>query len=82
MNPSVGRVVHYVSRGSADYVYPATCRAAMVTEVDRGDRPSLIIFNPTGIHFHEKVEYDEPDAGGERPALTPGTWHWPERVQE
>ena len=31
--PSVGRDVHYVSRGSADGVYGRECRAAKVTEV-------------------------------------------------
>lgn len=84
MTPSVGRIVHYVSRGSADYVYPATCRAAVVTEVDGNDRPSLIILNPTGIHFHEKVEHNEPGSYGtidDRPTLEPGTWHWPEWVE-
>jgi hypothetical protein len=32
-HPSVGDRVHYVSRGSADGVYPPACRAATVTEV-------------------------------------------------
>lgn len=31
--PSVGRVVHYVARGSADGAFPPACRAATVTEV-------------------------------------------------
>lgn len=33
MKPTVGMVVHYVARGSADGVFPAVCRAAIVTEV-------------------------------------------------
>lgn len=31
--PSVGRVVHYLSRGSADGVYAPACRAATIVEV-------------------------------------------------
>ena len=31
--PSVGRVAHYVARGSADGVFPPACRAATITEV-------------------------------------------------
>jgi hypothetical protein len=31
--PSVGRIVHYVARGSADGVFPRTCRAAIITDV-------------------------------------------------
>lgn len=34
MKPSVGRIVHYVSRGSADGKFPKTCRAAIITQVD------------------------------------------------
>lgn len=30
--PSVGRVVHYVARGSADGVFPPACRAATITD--------------------------------------------------
>jgi hypothetical protein len=83
--PSVGRVVHYVSAGSADGVYPSTCRAADVTEIlnpktDVMDatemRVGLMVKNPEGIHFR-------PLAGGGAvydPKNAPGTWHWPERV--
>lgn len=31
--PSVGRIVHYVSRGSADGAYTPECRAAVIAEV-------------------------------------------------
>lgn len=63
--PSVGRVVHYVSRGSADGKFPATCRAAIVTDV-AGKQPasaqvlvSLAVLNPTGLFFDEDIRYDE-----------------------
>lgn len=84
--PSIGRVVHYVARGSVGDVFPKTCRAADVTEVDEsGHVPSngvpligLLVKNPTGFFFHPiaagGAEYD----GSEDPAG--GTWHWPERV--
>lgn len=31
--PSVGRIVHYVSRGSADGFFKPQCRAAIITVV-------------------------------------------------
>jgi hypothetical protein len=74
--PSIGRIVHYVSRGSADGRFPQTCRAAVVTTVQAGEKykyVSLAVLNPTGVFFDEGVLFDE--AGG------PGTWHWPERVE-
>lgn len=66
--PSVGRIVHYVSRGSADGVYPSVCRAAIVTEVPEGVASpitvGLAVLNPTGVFFDRSVPYDE---GGETP---------------
>lgn len=78
MTPSVGRIVHYVARGSADAVYSKTCRAAVITEIVR-DAVSLCVLNPTGIFFHEDCKYAEESTYPE--GLTPGTWHWPERVE-
>jgi hypothetical protein len=92
--PSVGRVVHYVSPGTpvrADgtQAFTAQCRAAIVTEVGDPDgadadlgRVGLCVLNPTGQFFHALA------AGGCRYADEPdgsgrmpgGTWHWPERV--
>lgn len=82
--PSVGRVVHYVSAGSADGTYPSVCRAADITEVPGIDdlsgmaegRVGLMVKNPEGIHFR-------PLAGGGAVYDSDGapyTWHWPERV--
>lgn len=79
MTPSVGRVVHYVSRGSADGRFPKLCRAAIVTEVDADESTiGLVALNPTGFFFHALSDggcAHEPDAE------TGGTWHWPERVE-
>ena len=87
MQPSVGRNVHYVSRGSADGRFPKACRAATVTEVDEADtqpgRVGLMVTNPSGLFFYPLADggvqqgprcefIDHPSAGG--------TWHWPERV--
>lgn len=75
MKPSVGRIVHYVARGSADGVFPPVCRAAIVTFVqdEEEDVLSLAVLNPSGLFFDSALLYDV--------AKHPGTWHWPERVK-
>lgn len=84
LNPSVGRIVHYVSYGTPGGEYHCECRAAVVTEVtgifdeDDDDRlvghyVGLAVLNPTGMFFNRGVEQDEEEHSG-------GTWHWPERV--
>lgn len=81
MKPSVGRIVHYVSRGSADGVFTPECRAAIITEIspDTG-RVALMVLNPQGIFWDWGLEYsDENVATGS--TYKPGTWHWPERVE-
>jgi len=72
--PSVGRVVHYVSRGSADGVFAPACRAAILTAVGPEDDADLCVFNPTGLYFDQGLKHNE--------SKTPGTWHWPERVDD
>lgn len=83
MEPSVGRIVHYVSYGTPGGEYPSVCRAAIVTAVDTyqdaaaGDEhvghASLAVMNPEGMFFNKTVMQDESGKAG-------GTWHWPERV--
>ena len=73
MNPTVGRIVHYVARGSADGTFPPVCRAAVIAEV-RSDDPTvcaLVVLNPSGIFFDWSVQREDDHMGG--------TWHWPER---
>ena len=74
MKPSVGRIVHYVSRGNPS----GECRAAIITEADGSDTVGLIVFNPTvgvsGQRFDRAVANDEEWRAA-------GTWHWPERVE-
>lgn len=76
--PAIGRVVHYVAYGTPAGEYPAgKHRAAMITAIDPDpvvDNPvGIIVFNPTGIFFHEHVQFDPT-------GTQPGTWHWPEFV--
>lgn len=76
--PSVGRMVHYVARGSADGKFPKVCRSATITEVDDAGQVGLMVANPTGLFFHPIA-----DGGGcpySEDAQQGGTWHWPERV--
>ena len=60
MKPSVGRIVHYVSRGSADGAYESECRAAIITAV-RGDSDvvDLAVLNPTGLFFDCGTSYHD-----------------------
>lgn len=86
--PSVGRVVHYVSYGTpprsdGSQAFTSQCRTAHITEVgaDQADviqgRVGLCVLNPTGLFFHSladggSVHQEDEHAGG--------SWHWPERV--
>jgi len=86
MQPSVGRIVHYVSYGTPGGEYPSVCRAAVVTSVDDYQSPatneagqhvghvSLCVLNPEGMFFNKSVLQSEEDHSG-------GSWHWPERVE-
>jgi hypothetical protein len=75
MKPTVGRVVHAMSRGSADGQFPPAVRAAVITEVlpadADGQRVHLCVLNPTGLFFDLSVPYAE--------TPTPGHWSWPPR---
>lgn len=81
MKPSIGRIVHYQSRGSKDGVYAPEPRAAIITQVHpftEGDDPDaapivgLAVLNPTGFFFEQYVAFnDEP---------LPGCWSWPPKV--
>ena len=81
--PSVGRVVHYVSYGTPGGEYSPECRAAIITEVPAIEAPDsdgeyrqrvgLCVLNPTGQYFNRDVPQDEERHQG-------GTWHWPERT--
>lgn len=64
MQPSVGRIVHYVSYGTPGGEYKSECRAAIVTEVaaDALAAPNevgLCVLNPTGQFFNQGVAYHD-----------------------
>jgi len=79
--PSVGRMVHYQSYGSAMGEYRSLPRAAVITEVDwkqlePGADPvevvSIAVLNPTGMFFQIGVPYSEEPLRGH--------WSWPPQV--
>jgi hypothetical protein len=93
--PSVGRMVHYVSYGTPGGEYLTACRAAIVTEVDPVHQldgttsAGLCVLNPTGLFFNRGALYDEGEQlkpGESRDFLCGdrdypgGTWHWGARV--
>lgn len=75
MNPTVGRMVHYVALGSRRGEEPeGTHHAAIVTKVSEdGSTVELWVLAPRRQEYAENVVED--------PSPTPatGTWHWPER---
>jgi len=80
--PSIGRIVHYVSHGTPQQsdgtqAYTSQCRAAIITELAQPEEDSDVIgvavLNPTGMFFN-RAAYD----GSDNP--DGGTWHWPEQV--
>lgn len=81
MIPSIGRIVHYQSHGSANGAYESTCRAAVITEIcgdqDHSDPGTqcvgLVVLNPEGIFLKQHIFQDDTTLQG-------GTWHWPELV--
>lgn len=73
LKPSVGRIVHYVSRGSADGVYVSECRAAIITAIDEYQNSddnsfvghvNLCVLNPEGMLFNRGCHYH---SGAETP---------------
>lgn len=86
--PEVGRIVHYTAPGSADGTYPCVCRPAMVVESADQFLATLMVINPTGVHFRANVAQSAGDPTDDAPGSRcwagarayPGlTWHWPER---
>jgi len=82
MEPSIGRIVHYVSYGTPGGEYKSVCRAAIITRthpetvtaMNNVMAVSLCVMNPEGLFFNQVVRYHDEDP------LRGGTWHWPERV--
>lgn len=69
--PSIGRIVHYVSTATGNPV----CRAAIVTEVhDARERISVQVLLPDTVFPDHDVAHSETSHEG-------STWHWPEREE-
>ena len=78
IKPTVGRVVYYKARGSADGKFPSVDRAAIITDVDLehtfivndggmiavGVR--LCVLNPEGVFFSDWLEQGQKG----------GNWDW------
>jgi hypothetical protein len=71
--PSIGRIVHYVSYGTPGGEYTSQCRAAIITETSPSDTVGLAVLNPTGTFFNRAVPYHD---GAE----TPGTPDCPDQA--
>jgi hypothetical protein len=80
LEPDIGDIVHYRSRGSSDGKFPPVCVAAAVTKiwttVHHGTTPDetsqfvgLAVLNPAGLFFQDRSPQDEERTHG-------GTWHW------
>lgn len=87
VQPSVGRIVHYVSYGTPGGEFTKECRAAVVTGVSGEDiyTVSLAVLNPTGMFFNQGVTYNatpEPSGVTCEGHLTcsGGTWHYPTHI--
>lgn len=90
--PTIGRILHYVSRGSLDGVYPPVHVPFIVTSVDEADDtdgiPHVLIGDGQAIPFQfvisgwtmnnrgTRYEEDVPFLGD---SAIPATCHWPER---
>lgn len=72
MKPSVGRIVHYTSLGSADGKYPPEQQAAIITRVREDNKCCLHIFYPTGNFDQDNTPFSE--------AYVRGHWSWPPQV--
>lgn len=66
IKPTVGRIVYFKTRGSADGVFPPVEFASMITKVYSDTKVSLVTFGEAGIRFEIAVEKGQ----------EPGQWDW------
>jgi hypothetical protein len=70
--PSIGRIVHYQTKGTADGSIPSEVTAAMITKIHEGGTVDLCVFYSNGHSFKTGLPF----------SLEPlsGAWNWPPRV--
>lgn len=73
MNPTVGRIVHYVERRDRP-----TCRAAIVAHVHSAGVLNLTVCTETGATVGVT---SVPAVDGAAEGYDGPTWHWPEREE-
>ena len=66
IKPTVGRMVYFKTRGSADGVYPPMDFAAIITRVHTDSCVNLVTFGDSGMRFEHSVNYGD----------KPGQWDW------
>lgn len=66
IEPTVGRMVYFKTRGSSDGVFPPMNFASIITVVHSDTCVSLATFGEQGLRFETKVE--KGDQGGQ--------WDW------
>jgi hypothetical protein len=76
MKPTVGRTIHFTSRGDVDGKHPPEVLAAIITKVESGTTVSLFVMYPNGTSHKSGVEFTEAPAGSEDAR---GKWAWPAR---
>ncbi len=77
MKPSVGRIIHYTSLGSADGKYSPELVPAIIVGVNDDGTVALHTFYRTGQFNLNSVEHTLETAGT---APARGKWAWPERI--
>lgn len=69
ITPTVGRMVYYKARGSADGVFPKKDRAGVITDISEtadGKNVRLCVMNPEGLFFTDWLEQGQEG----------GQWDW------
>lgn len=64
--PTVGRMVYFKTRGSADGVFPPTNFASIITQVHDESSVDLVTFGVAGVRFEHGI------SNGQKP----GQWDW------
>lgn len=88
--PSVGRIVHYVSHGTpvredGSQAYTKQCRAAIITAVN-GPATDPVTFEDSDMYdvdlcvLNPTGQFFNQHVVQMEQARDGGTWHWPERV--